>query len=650
VVDLYDVADRIVIEGVRPATPSGYPAKAVVGRPVRISADVFRDGHDILAARVRWRSNGGARKWQAVLMVPLGNDRYEAVIQPTTLGAHEFVVEGWTDRLATWRHDVTVKFQAGQPVDLELEEGARLLEGTLPRVDKADRERVRAAVRFLRDEAAPVEGRLAGACDAGLAALLAEIPDPADLSRSKPHPLWVDRERALVGAWYELFPRSYGGLQGAAERLPAVANMGFDVVYLPPVHPIGTSFRKGKNNTLTAGPDDPGSPWAIGGPEGGHTTLHPELGTFADFDAFVTAARSLGMEVALDYALQCSPEHPWLTEHPEWFHHRPDGTIKYAENPPKKYQDIYPLNMWPENDADRAALWQACKEILDFWITHGIRIFRVDNPHTKPFAYWEWAIAEVQRDHPDVIFLAEAFTRPKVMARLAEVGFSQSYTYFTWRHTKPEFIDYLTELAHGPKADYMRPNFWPNTPDILSGPLRRGGPGAFKLRLVLAATMTPSYGIYSGYELYENEPASEQNEEYLNSEKYEIKQRDFDRPDSLAPFIAQLNGIRRRHPAFAELTNIYFEHSNNPWILAWSKTSEVDDDVMLVVVNLDAIHVHDDVLGLDLPRLGLPVDQPYEAHDELTGVTYVWTGPNPYVRLSPDQPAHVLHLRPMPAI
>jgi starch synthase (maltosyl-transferring) len=622
----------------------------VVGRPVRISADVFRDGHDILAARVRWRSVEGGRKWQAAPMAPLGNDRYEAVIEPATLGSHEFVVEGWTDRLATWRHDVTVKLEAGQIVELELEEGAQLLEQAMARIDKGDRPRVRAAAASLRDAAAPVQERLAPALDPALVALFAEA---ADLARSKPYPLWIDRERALVGAWYELFPRSYGGLRGAAERLPAISNMGFDVVYLPPVHPIGRSFRKGRNNSLTPTPDDPGSPWAIGAEEGGHTALHPGLGDFDDFAHFVTTARSYGMEVALDYALQCSPEHPWLKEHPEWFHHRPDGTIKYAENPPKKYQDIYPLNMWPDDPADRTALWQACKDILEFWIGHGIRIFRVDNPHTKPFPFWEWVIAEIQRDNPDVLFLAEAFTRPKLMARLAENGFSQSYTYFTWRNTKAEFIEYLTEVALGPKADYMRPNFWPNTPDILSGPLRQGAPGAFKLRLVLAATMSPSYGIYSGYELCENEPASQVNEEYFNSEKYEIKHRDFAQPGSLAPFVSAVNDVRRRHPALAELSNIRFHHSNNEWILAYSKTTSaapglppgVDDDVVLVVVNLDPMGPHDDVLGLDLPSLGFGWDETYQAHDELTGATYTWTGANPYVRLDPDLPAHILHLR-----
>jgi starch synthase (maltosyl-transferring) len=640
------VTDRIVIEGIRPSTPGGYSAKAVVGRPVRITGDVFRDGHDILAARVRWRRRNGAKgKWTTAPMHPLGNDRFEAVLEPTELGAHEFVIEGWTDRLATWRHEVSVKLAAGQAVELELEEGARLLEEAAKRVPRADRPRVTTAIQSLRNTQGPAESRLSGALDPALVAVLDELPDPADLTESRPMPLWVDRERGLLGAWYELFPRSYGGLAGAAERLPAVANMGFDVVYLPPVHPIGRSFRKGRNNSLEAGPEDPGSPWAIGSAEGGHLALHADLGTFDDFDAFVARARGLGMEVALDYALQCSPEHPWVREHPEWFHHRPDGTIKYAENPPKKYQDIYPINMRPADPADRQALWGACREILDFWIGHGIRIFRVDNPHTKPFAFWEWAIRKIQAQHPEIVFLAEAFTRPKLMARLAEVGFTQSYTYFTWRNTKAELGEYFREVALGPKADYMRPNFWPNTPDILSGILRGGGPGAFRQRLVLAACSVPSYGIYSGYELCENQPMSDANEEYFESEKYEIKHRDFSQPGSLVPFVSRINDIRRRHPAFADLGNIAFHHSGNDQILCWSKVDQAADDVMLMVVNLDPHNTHEDTLSLDLPALGFDWNETYEAFDELTGMTFIWTGAHPYVRLDPGLPAHVLHLR-----
>jgi starch synthase (maltosyl-transferring) len=589
----------IVIDDARPRTPTGrYPAKAVVGESVRVSADIFKDGHDLLGARVRWRP-ADDKKWRDAPMRETGNDRWEGVIEPDALGMHELVIEAWTDRLATLEHDIEVKRVAGVSVDVELAEIAAL------------------------------------------------PPEPHDRTASEPFRLWVDRERALFGSWYELFPRSEGGLRQTAEnRLPGVAAMGFDVVYLPPIHPIGRTHRKGPNNTLVAGPDDPGSPWAIGNEVGGHTAVEPSLGTIDDFDAFVARARDLGMEVALDYALQCSPDHPWVKDHPEWFHHRPDGTIKYAENPPKKYQDIYPINFWPSTDEARQELWQACKDIVDHWIGHGVRIFRVDNPHTKPIAFWEWMIPAVQRAHPDVIFLAEAFTRPKVMSKLAEVGFSQSYTYFTWRTAKAELREYLEEICHGPKADYMRPNFWPNTPDILSGPLRDGTTAAFKQRLVLAATMVPCYGIYSGYELCENVPASEHNEEYLYSEKYELKSRDWDSPGSLAPFVTLLNDIRRRHPAFAELRNITFHTSHNDSILAYSKHTADRSDVVLVVVNLDPLLPHDDLLRLDLSMLGLPATAPFEAHDEITGSTYTWQGSSPYVRLDPAvEPAHILHLR-----
>ena len=604
------VIGRIVIDDPRPRTPGGHPAKAVIGESVRVSADVFRDGHDILAARVKWRPVGEA-KWRDVAMRPLGNDRWEAVVEPGALGLHEYVVEAWTDRLATLAHDIEVKEAAGEPVEVERQEVG---------LEKKARK-------------------------AGTA--------PADLTRSDPLPLWVDRERALVGAWYELFPRSEGGLARAAQsRLPDVAALGFDVVYLPPVHPIGRTHRKGPDNTLGGGPSDPGSPWAIGNEQGGHTAVEPGLGTIDDFDGFVAAAGALGLEVALDYALQCSPDHPWVGDHPEWFHRRPDGSIKYAENPPKKYQDIYPINFWPADDADRRALWQACKEILDFWISHGIRIFRVDNPHTKPLAFWEWVIPAIQKDHPETLFLAEAFTRPKMMAKLAEVGFTQGYTYFTWRNTRAELVEYLEELTQGPTADYMRPSFWPNTPDILAGPLRNGPPAAFRLRLLMAATMVPTYGLYNGYELCENEPASPANEEYLHSEKYEVKHRDWQRSDSLAPFVAQLNDIRRRHPAFAELRNIRFHRSNFDQILVWSKVVSSNgetDDRMLMIANLDPHAFHEDTISLDLDALGLPANAPFQAHDELTGESWTWYGPVQYVRLDPQvAPGHVLHLTTLP--
>jgi len=657
------VTGRIVIVDPRPRTLSGrHPAKAVIGQPTTVSADIFRDGHDLLAARVGWRPEGES-KWRYAPMVDEGNDRWTATVEPSSLGRHELRIEAWTDRFATWRRDVLVKQGAGQDISVELQEGALLLERRAADVSRSDgaksggRSLLKAAEALRsRGPASPDDGgRLAEALNPNLAALLATVPDPVDLTPSEPIPLWVDRERAVFSAWYELFPRSEGGLRATADHgVPRVAAMGFDVLYLPPIHPIGLSHRKGPNNTLEAGPDDPGSPWAIGSADGGHTAVEPSLGTIEDFDYLVQVARDHDMEIALDYALQCSPDHPWVKDHPEWFHRRPDGSIKYAENPPKKYQDIYPVNFWPESpdegendggDDQRQALWAACKEILDYWIGHGVRIFRVDNPHTKPLAFWEWLIPEVQREHPDVLFLAEAFTRPKVMAALAEVGFTQSYTYFTWRTTKWELRNYVEELAQGPKADFMRPNFWPNTPDILADPLRNGSPAVFKQRLVLAATLVPSYGIYSGYELVENAPASTANEEYLYSEKYEVKQRDWDDPGSLAPFVTVLNDIRRRHPALAELGSIRFHGTFNEHMLAYSKRSADGSDALLVVVNLDPHSAHDDTVVLDLDILGMPSNRPFTALDELTGVTYTWQGPSAYVRLDPMTAAHVFSLR-----
>ncbi len=642
---------RIVIDDLRPRTPSGaFPAKAVVGEAVRVSADVFRDGHDLLAARVRWRRTG-EEEWGEAPMHELGNDRWEAVVRPAAMGDHELVVEAWTDEWATWRHKVQAKLGAGQEVEVELEEGARLLErraGLVGDGGGADgpKAALLAAAEAARRGQSPLPDRLAPLLSDRATRLMAGPAGARDLTSSPPLSLWVDRPLALCGAWYEFFPRSEGGLKGAAERLRAVADMGFDVVYLPPIHPIGRSWRKGRNNTLAAGPGDPGSPWAIGGPEGGHTEIHPELGTLEDFRSLLERASQLGLEVALDYALQCSPDHPWVKDHPEWFNHRPDGSIAYAENPPKKYQDIVPINFWPEKEADRKALWEACRQVLVTWIERGVRIFRVDNPHTKPFAFWAWLLPSLKASYPELVFLSEAFTRPKVMAKLAEVGFSQSYTYFTWRTTSGELRQYLEELTSPPLADYLRPNFWPNTPDILSGPLRRGPRPAFKMRLVLAATLVPSYGIYSGYELEENEPASEANEEYAWSEKYEIKHRDWSRPDTLAPFITLVNQVRRRHPAFSMLRNLVFHDANNPAILAYSRHTDDRSDVVLVVVNLDPWNTQEATLGLDLGRLGLPWDRLYLASDEVSGQVFEWYGPNPYVRLDPwQEPAHILSLR-----
>ena len=632
---------RIEITATQPSTPSrALPAKAAVGDPFLVTADIFKDGHEVLAARVR------APEGTVAPMVHVGNDRWEATLELRTVGSCQLLVEAWPDRFATWRRDVTAKAGAGQDVDTELEEGALLLEALAPEVPALRRPLVEEAAVALRRAACTTEVRLNAGLDDAVAAAVAGVPLPADVT-AQPLPLWVDRRRGVFSTWYELFPRSEGGFAGAAKRLPAVADMGFDILYLPPIHPIGRTARKGRNNTVEAGPDDVGSPWAIGGAEGGHTAIHPELGSAEDLRDLVAEARSLGMEIALDYALQCSPDHPWVREHPEWFHHRPDGTIKYAENPPKKYQDIYPINFWPEAEADRVALWEACKEILDHWIGEGIEVFRVDNPHTKPTAFWAWLIPAVQVEHPGVLFLAEAFTRPKVMARLAEVGFTLSYTYFTWRTTKQELTEYVTELTTGPTSTYMRPSFWPNTPDILAEPLRRGSPAAFRLRLVLAATLSPSYGIYSGYELCENEPQSEANEEYAASEKYEVKRRDWTRPDTLAPLVATLNQARHAHPALQRLQGTVFHHSSKDALLVYSRASADGADVLLCVVNLDPDHWQEDTLHLDLAALGVSADDPYVVHDLLTDQRFTWHGPNPYVRLDPAEgPAHLLHVQP----
>ena len=635
---------HIVIDDIRPATPHGYPAKAVVGEAVPVRAVIFRDGHDILGAEVELSHDLHGPLSTAALGA-LGNDDWSAVVVPERLGRHHLVVRAWTDRGATWSHKVGVKLEAGQDIDVEIAEGVALVRAALSGRRGLARRTLRSALDALSDATLTPEQRVAPARSADVLAILGRPDLAPDLTTAAALPLWVDRPRALVGAWYELFPRSHGGLAGVAGRLPALAEMGFDVVYLPPVHPIGRSHRKGRNNSLLAGPDDPGSPWAIGSAEGGHTSVHPELGTIDDFDALVDAAAAAGLELALGYALQCSPDHPWVGEHPEWFHRRPDGSIAYAENPPKKYQDIYPINFWPAEEADRAALWDACRDILAFWIGHGIRIFRVDNPHTKPIAFWEWLIPAVQADHPDVVFLAEAFTRPRVMARLAEVGFSQSYTYFTWRtaqHGEEGLRVYVEELAHGPTADYMRPNFWPNTPDILAGPLRDGPPSAFALRAVLAATLAPSYGIYSGYELYENAPASPTNEEYLDSEKYQLRPREFAEPGSLVPLLTSLNRLRRAHPALQQLRGTSFVASDNPQLLAYTRHSDDGRDIVLCVVTLDPVRAQEGLLRLDTVLLGLPDGQPYEVLDELSGETYRWTGADVFVRLEPW--ARVAHI------
>ncbi len=634
----------ISIDDIHPRTPSGLPAKAVGGEHVPVSAVLVADGHDQLGARVRWRRVGD-KAWDSAPLALVGNDRWEGPISPSAVGAHELVVEAWTDRYATWRHEIEVKAEADQDIGVELEEGAVLLDQLATKVTGADKKKqLRAAAAAVRRESCSLEVRLAAALDPEVGKLVDGVPD-ARLSSSAPIGLWVDRPSAAHAAWYELFPRSFGGLKDAAEHLPYVADLGFNVVYLPPIHPIGGTHRKGAGNCLTPGPDDPGSPWAIGGADGGHDAIHPDLGTLEDFDALVAAAEELGLEIALDYALQCSPDHPWVRDHPEWFEQRPDGSIRYAENPPKKYQDIHPISFWPAEDADRVALWEACRDVLEHWIDHGVRTFRVDNPHTKPIAFWHWLIDDVRSRHPETVFLAEAFTAPAMMAKLAEVGFTQSYTYFTWRHEAWELREYVTELTRSPLVEYMRPSFWPNTPDILDEHLRHAPPSAFAVRFVLAATLVPIYGIYSGYELGENEPASLDNTEYLHSEKYEVRRRDYDDPGSLAPLIRTVNEIRQNHPSVWSLRDVRFHHSDNEQVLAYTR-GHVDDDLLLVVVNLDAHHPQETWLRLDLGAIGLGDGGTYRLHDELTGERFEWTGEAGWVRLDPTsrQVAHLFHV------
>jgi starch synthase (maltosyl-transferring) len=635
---------RVVVEGVHPEVDcGGAPIKRCIGEEVAISADVHADGHDVLAAALLHRK-AGARAWTETPMTHLGNDRWRATFVVEELGEYEYTVEGWVDRFATWRHELSKKFGAGQDVSSELLEGAALLRATGART-------LQSTAAVLEDATTPMADRvpaaLADAVQAGMARH-AERQHPTRYDRVLR--VLVEPVRARFGAWYEMFPRSAGSdptrsatFDEAAERLPYVASMGFDVLYLPPIHPIGRSFRKGPNNTLEAGPNDPGSPWAIGGEAGGHDAVEPGLGTIDDFDRFVAAARRHGLEIALDLAYQASPDHPYVKSHPEWFRHRPDGTIKYAENPPKKYQDIYPINF--ESEAWES-LWIELKRIIEFWIAHGVKIFRVDNPHTKPYRFWRWALADVRRQHPDAIFLSEAFTRPKVMRYLAKCGFSQSYTYFTWRNSRDELVEYFTELTRTDVREYMRPNLFANTPDILHEYLQKGGRPAFQVRLLLAATLGASYGIYSGYELGENVPVRVGSEEYLDSEKYQIRPRNFDQPHSLAELIRRVNEIRRGHPALHHNRGLRFHDTDNPQLICYSKRSPDGGNLLLVVVNLDPLHMQHGFVKLPLSDWGLTADATVEMHDVLWNERYFWRGEWNYVRLDPEARAgHILHVQ-----
>ncbi|WP_020579299.1 alpha-1,4-glucan--maltose-1-phosphate maltosyltransferase [Actinopolymorpha alba] len=665
------VTGRIPIIDVAPVVRAGgqFPAKAVVGEAFTVAATVFREGHDALGANVVVCGPGGRTLgWLPMRYDEPGTDRWSARIRPDAEGAWTYTVEAWSDPFGTWSHAAEIKVPAGVDVELMLAEGALVLEraaNNLPEEAEEETALLRAAVKALLDTSRPAEARLHVATAPEVRDLLAVHPLRDLVTRSQPFPLWVDRERALYGSWYEFFPRSEGAyysesdgvwvsgtFKTAAERLPAVAAMGFDVVYLPPIHPIGRVNRKGPNNTLEPGPGDPGSPWAIGAEEGGHDAVHPDLGTLEDFDAFVARARELGLEIALDLALQAAPDHPWVKEHPEWFTTLSDGSIAHAENPPKKYQDIYPLNF----DNDPEGLYAEVLRVVRHWMDHGVRVFRVDNPHTKPVQFWEWLLAQVRTTDPDVLFLSEAFTRPPMMRTLAKVGFHQSYTYFTWRNTKDELQSYLTELSQETSA-FLRPNFFVNTQDILTEYLQYGGPAAFKIRAALAATLSPTWGVYSGFELCEHLALRPGSEEYFDSEKYQFRPRDWPayepgRPhegQSIAPYIRALNEIRRRHPALQRLRNLRFHYVPDDSLLVFSKrellpddTGGVRDDTVIVVVNLDPHATRESVVSLTMPDLGMNWQDSFVVHDELTGDTWRW-GQHNYIRLDPSvQPAHIL--------
>ena len=663
---IIDVQPQVLLG---PGLAGQRPAKAIPGEEFQVSATVFREGHDAMAAAAVLTDPAGRVSQRVALReLAIGTDRLGATLWADAVGDWTFHIEAWSDPMATWRHAAHVKIPLGLDVASLLEEGALLFEraalaerlparrpdpnapAALP-TPAAARKLLNATAKLLRDPAPSPEAKLEATDSPQVWAALAVRPLRELVTASDPLPLRVDRERALFGAWYEFFPRSEGArrtaegwepgtFQTAALRLPAVAEMGFDVLYLPPIHPIGMAFRKGPNNSETCSPGDLGSPWAIGSPAGGHDAVNPELGTLDDFEKFVARARALGLEIALDFALQCSPDHPWVSKHPEWFKHRPDGTIAYAENPPKKYQDIYPIDF--DQPGNLVALIDESERILRFWMTRGVRIFRVDNPHTKPLVFWDELLRRVYETDPDVLFLAEAFTRPAMLRGLAKIGFHQSYTYFTWRNGKGELEEYLRELSQD-SAPYLRPNLFVNTPDILPGFLQDGGPGAFRLRAVLASTLSPTWGVYSGYELCEALPAAPGSEEYLDSEKYQPRPRDWAGASaqgrSLAPLLANLNAFRAEHHALKGLRNLHFHHTDNEAVLSYSKRS--GGDAVLCVVNLDPRQAQEATVHLDLPALGFGWDERVTVRDQLTGAVYQW-GRDNYIRLDPnDQPAHI---------
>lgn len=642
---------RPVVDRVSPRIDCGkFPIKRVVGQEVEVEADVFAEGHDEVRVLLKYRAPGDT-EWAETRMAPRGNDLWTGSFVVERLGRYEYTVEAWTDRFGSWVHEVRKKSEARQDVTSELLEGTELVRQGARRArgeDAAWLERHAAGL----GGCAPMQERVLAGLDAELFERMGRVPDRSASAVFEPAlEVVVDPERALFGSWYECFPRScanepgrHGTLRDLEARLPYVADMGFDVLYLPPIHPIGRSFRKGPNNTLNAGPGDPGSPWAIGSEEGGHTAILPELGTLEDFERLVVAAGRLGIQIALDIAFQCAPEHPWVKEHPEWFRHRPDGSIKYAENPPKKYQDIYPLEF---EGPGWESLWQALLDVFLFWADRGVTIFRVDNPHTKPFRFWDWCIGKVKERYPEAIFLSEAFTRPKMMKRLAKGGFTQSYTYFTWRNHKKDLAEYVSELVHGESSEYMRPNFFANTPDILNEYLQVGGRPAFQIRAVLASMLSATYGIYGPpFEQCVGAPVKQGSEEYKDSEKYQLRHWNLDAPGNLRDFLRRLNRARRAHRCLQRNDRLWFCDTDNQEVFAFTKFTADLKDVVLTIVNMNPFHGHGAWVKFPLGALGLDPNSEYEVHDLLTDARYLWRGEHNFVMLDPHVcPAHVFHVR-----
>ena len=642
-----DLKRTVVIEAIAPAVDGGrYPVKREVGAVFEVSADIFKEGHDVLVAFLLYR-RADERAWRETPMRFVDNDRWAGAFTLAENARWVYTIEALADPFRSWLADLATRVEAGQDVASELAEGVALLRDAARRARAGDHRDALAAYARRIEQAPSKAEAVEIARDVRLAHFMdAHLDRGAATRAAREFEVVADRERARFAAWYEFFPRSsgaegrHGTFKDAEAQLDRAAAMGFDVVYLPPIHPVGRAHRKGRNNALAAQPGEPGSPWAIGGLEGGHTAIHPDLGTLDDFDHFAKEAERRGLEVALDFAIQASPDHPWVREHPEWFFHRPDGTIKYAENPPKKYQDVYPMNFMGD---DPGPLWQEMKRVIEFWIAHGVKTFRVDNPHTKPMRFWEWLIRAVQLAHPETIFLAEAFTRPKIMKVLAKCGFTQSYTYFTWRTHKQELIEYFTEITTPPVSDYFRGNLWPNTPDILHETLVRGGRPAFKFRLVMAATLSSLYGIYSGYELCENVPVREGSEEYLDSEKYQLKTRDWDAPGNLVDYVTRLNRVRRAHPALQRYDNLRFYGADDPAVLWYGKAW--GDDRVFVAVNLDPFRARACLVDVPLDALGLAPDQPYRMREQFSDAAYEWRGPRGYVELDPQrEPAQIFVL------